>query len=176
MRPGSRLGSFARRTCLALCAVSLPGCYSAFPLDPTPQAELDGRLLGAWRCLPPEPKADDEAVTIVFGQARERVYSIRMEEKGEQPGLYEAHVSRVKGREILNVRELEPTLASKPWAFARYSFPSANVLRIQYVDEDAFEGVEQSPAAFRKALERLPDGSSMYREYAVCVRVKTGRE
>jgi len=158
----------------SLCAVlslALSGCYADFPLDATPQVDLDDRLLGTWRCLPADVSADEEAATFVFSVVRDRVYGIQFQEEGKEPELYEAHVSRLKREQFLNVRFLDPS-APKPWAFARYSFLLPHVLHLQYVDEDAFKGVQQTPQAYRRALEKLPRDSPFYVEYAVCARAK----
>jgi hypothetical protein len=152
--------------------IVLPACYSEFPIDPTPQAELDAALLGTWRCLPPDPRPDTDPANFILSTARPGVYSIRLEAKDEEPVLLEAHFSLVKGHRLLNVRDLDPKGPSKPWLFARYSFPMSHVLRVQFVQDDVFKDSAHTPAAYRRALETLTDDSPLYEEYAVCVRTR----
>ena len=151
-------------------AILLSACYSEFPLDQTPQAELDAAILGTWRCLPPDPKPDTDPLTFVVTTARPRVYSIRLEAKNEQPLLLEAHFSVINGHPVLNVRNLDPKGPSKPWLFARYSFLLPNVLRAQIVQEDLLKSVEQTPAGYRRALGSPAAQSSGYEDYAFCIR------
>jgi len=77
-------------------ATLLSACYSDFPIDQAPQAELDATLLGTWRCLPADPRPDTDPVNYVVSTARPGVYAIRLEVKDEQPLLLEAHFSVVK--------------------------------------------------------------------------------
>ena len=150
-------------------ALLLSGCYSEFPIDQAPQAELDAALLGTWRCLPAEPRRDTEPVNFVFGTARPGVYAVRLEVPDEKPALLEAHFSIVKDHRLLNVRDLDTRLGPQ-WLFARYSLPVPNVLRVQIVSEDVFKTAEQSPGGYRRVLEAISADSPLYEEYAVCVR------
>jgi len=151
-------------------AILLSACYSEFPLDQTPQVELDPSILGTWRCLPPDPKPDTDPLTFVVATARPKVYSIRLEAKDEQPLLLEAYLSVVNGRPVLNVRDLDPRGPSKPWLFARYSLLLPNVLRAQIVQEDLLKSVEQTPAGYRRVLGSSAAQSSGYEDYAFCIR------
>lgn len=46
---------------LVMACLWLPACYDFdFPLDPKPQVPVDGRLIGAWRCLGVEASLDDD--------------------------------------------------------------------------------------------------------------------
>ena len=152
-------------------AILLSACYSEFPLDQTPQAELDPALLGTWRCLPFDPKPDTDPLNFVVGTARPSVYSIRLEAKDEQPLLLEAYFSVVRGRRVLNVRDMDPKGPSAPWLFARYSFPLPNVLRAEIVQEDLLKSGEQTPAGYRRVLES-PAAESGYEDYAVCTKAR----
>jgi hypothetical protein len=147
--------------------------YSDFPIDTTPQADLDTKLLGTWRCLPPDARADVQPWTFAVSQARERVYGIRVESKDQPPRLLEAHASLISGRPILNVnvRELEQQAqCTAPWVFVRYAFLSPDVLRIRYVKEDVFRGLERTQPAYRRALERVEDDPASYAEGPLCLR------
>jgi len=156
---------------LAFC---LSACYSDFPIDPAPQAELDAILLGTWRCLPADPRPDTDPLNYVVSTARRGVYAIRLEVKDEEPLLLEAYFSVVKGQRLLNVRDLDPKLPARPWLYARYSLPFPNVLRVQIVQEDLFKSAEQTPAGYRRVLEGLASASSGYEDYAVCIRARAG--
>ncbi len=153
-------------------AALMSACYSEFPIDETPQAELDGRVLGTWRCLPPDPRPDTDPLNFVVSTARPGVYAIRLEAKDEEPLLLEAHFSVVKGRRLLNIRDLDSRGPSKPWLFARYSFPLPNVLRAQIVREELLENAQQTPAGYRRALESNAGQSSGYEDYAVCIKAR----
>lgn len=147
--------------------------YSDFPIDATPQADLDAKLLGTWRCLPPGGRTDVEPWSLVVSQARERVYGIRVESKGQAPHLLEAHASPINGRPILNVnvRELEQQAqCTAPWVFARYAFLSPDVLRIRFVKGDVFRDVERTPPAYRRTIERVEDDPAAYDEGPLCLR------
>jgi hypothetical protein len=160
------------RATLLLGALTLASCYDFdAPVDPTPGRPLDPALLGTWRCLGVAPKADAKPANFVIAAARERVYSIRFEAEDEEPDLYEAHASDLKGRILLNVRDLDPRFPTKPWSLARYSFLRPDVLHVQLVDDEALEGVDRTPVALRAALERLDTTPGLYVDFCVCLRV-----
>ncbi len=156
---------------LILSTVGLPGCYDFdSPIDPAPKLALDQALLGTWRCLPFDAEPDSEAATFVVGTSAERVYSISFPQPDKEPERYEAYASRVKGHRLLNVHNPNPKFPSKPWTFVRYSLLTPNVLRTELVNDAPLKAVEQSPAALRRALERLDKDPSLYEDYCVCVR------
>jgi hypothetical protein len=157
---------------LAASTIALGSCYDFdAPIDPTPKYALDPALLGTWRCLNADAKPDATPVNFVVTRARERVYSIRFEEKdAKNPELYEAHASEVKGHMLLNVRAVDPRFPTKPWTFARYSFLLPDVLRVQLVNDETLKGVEQAPASLRTALERLDGNAELYVDLCICVR------
>jgi|SRR6185503_549206 len=141
---------------LAVGALALGGCYEfASPIDVAPRLALDPALLGTWRCLPSDPTPDATPANFVVAQARDRVYSIALQEKDEEPDRYEAHASEVGGRTVLNVRDLDPRAKAKPWSFARYTLLLPDVLRVQLVSDEVLKDVERSPGSLRAALERL---------------------
>ena len=164
----------ARRVLVHLMAILsllvLSSCYSDFPLDTTPQGDLDEALLGAWRCLPANPSPTAQAGEFTFTRARDRVYGIRLEGGGDDPMSLEAYVSLVHGQRVLNVSDLNPRGAA--WAYVRYAFLSPDVLRFQILQDDAFKGVEKTPAAYRNVVEGLTPDSPLYENYAICVRTK----
>ena len=151
---------------VAMLAAVLPACLSPVPLDPKPQADLDPRLVGAWRCLPPEAAADDEPITLTVAAPRERVYTVTMAETGKEPDEYEAHGSTLGGRTIANVRDLGAK--DKPWDFAEIEFLRPNVLLIRLAGEDAFKGVAPTPAALRERMGK----PGAFSDFAVCVPQK----
>jgi hypothetical protein len=102
--------------------------------------------------------------------ARERVYSIRFQEEGGKPDLYEGYASQVKGHTVLNVRDLDPRSPTKAWTFARHSFLLPDVLRVQLANDEELKDVEHTPAALRAALERLDGSANLYVDFCVCVR------
>jgi hypothetical protein len=158
-----------------LAVAALPGCYeSPVPLDPAPQADLDPGLVGSWRCLPPEPRPDDDPANLTITRSRERVYEAVFTADGETPDRYEAHASVVEGRQVVNVRDVEARDPrppnGKPWAFAQYTLLRPDVLEIRIADDEALKDVEPTPAALRKRLER--GDAALFTGYCVCVRQK----
>src|SRR3954465_13773097 len=99
---GSRAGravTASARALLLAGAATLGACYEfQAPIDATPTRNVDPALMGSWRCLPMSAGPEERAATVVIGLARERVYSIRFEAPGDEPGRYEAYASQVKGR------------------------------------------------------------------------------
>ena len=151
---------------VALLAASLPACLSPVPLDPKPQADIDPRLVGAWRCLPPEAAADDDPVTITIAAPRERVSAITMAETGKEADRYEGYGSLVDGRMIVNVRDLDAK--ETPWDFAEYDFVRPNILLIRLMTEQAYKGVAMTPAGIRERMGK-PDA---FTDFCVCVPLK----
>lgn len=159
---------------LAVAVMAAAGCYeSPVPLDPAPQADLDPGVVGSWRCLPAAPDADGEAITIIVKRLRDRVYQADFIEDGKEPDRYEAYASLVKGKPIVNVRELKADAGNdKAWVFARYELLRPDVLEIGIADEDAFEGVEPTPAAMRKRFESRAGDPRLFGGFCVCARQK----
>ena len=149
-------------------AVSLPACLSPVPLDPNPQADLDAAVLGRWRCLPPAAEEDDEPANLTVARLRDRVYAIEFGEAGKEPDSYEAHASRIGERTIVNVREVSGHAGDKPWDFVAYAFPRPNVLTLEIAGEEAFKGVEMTPAGLRGRMAK----PGAFTEFAVCVPLK----
>ena len=153
---------------VAVLAMALPACLSPVPLDPKPQADLDPRLVGAWRCLPPQAAADDEPVNITIAAPRERVYAIEMAETGKDVDRYEAHGSTVGGRTIVNVRDV--SAKENPWDLAEYEFVRPNILLVRLMVEDAYKGVTMTPAGIRERVEK----PGAFTDFCVCVPLKKG--
>ena len=50
---------------MAVAATALLcGCFFETPLDPSPKADMDRKLLGTWRCVPFNSEATEEAATF----------------------------------------------------------------------------------------------------------------
>ena len=149
---------------VAALAASLPACLSPVPLDPTPQADLDPRLLGSWRCLGPGMAASDESVDLTVSRARERVYAATFGDTGDEtPDRYEAHASRIGPRTVLNVRDLSG--GEKPWDFVEYELLRPGVLLLRLAGEDAYKDVAATPAALRARMAK-PEA---FTDFCVCV-------
>jgi hypothetical protein len=158
-------------------ALALGACFDfESPLDETQLLDLDPSLLGTWRCLPSDPDPTAEPANIVVTVARNRVYAIAFEEQKEDPDRYEGYASKVRSQIILNVRNLHPRYPDKSWAFARYSFLLPNVVRVEFVSDDALNAVEQSSAALRSAIEQLGSSRELFTDFCVCVRAVTERK
>ena len=168
---GERVRRVAGAVAVAFLAGCLPACLSPVPLDPTPQVDLDPRLVGTWQCLTREMGEGGDALHLTIARARERVYAIEMFEPGDDPDRYEAHGSLVDGRTVVNVRNISPAGGSKPWDFVEYAFLGPDVLEIRL---GGFEGddVELTPAALRARLAK-PES---FGDFCVCVRQKKKKE
>lgn len=159
---GRTLGAVA----VALLAASLPACLSPVPLDPKPQADLDPRLVGGWRCLPPEADPDDEPINITVAPPRERVHAVTMAETGKEADAYEAHGSTLGGRTIVNVRDLSG--GEEPWDFVEYEFLRPNILRLRIALGDTSDDTKPTPAILRERLGK----PGAFGDFAVCVPLK----
>ena len=153
---------------VAVLAASLPACLSPVPLDPTPQADLDPKLLGSWRCLGPGMAANDETVDLTVANARDRVYAVTFGDTGDEtPDRYEVHASRVGSRTVLNVKDLSG--GEKPWDFVEHQFLRPRVLLIRFADDDPLAEMVLTPAVLRAQLAK-PDA---FVDFCVCVPLKT---
>ena len=162
----------ARCALVALMATTMAGCYeSAFPLDASPKAAVDPKLLATWRCITAD--ADGDAVSLVITRARPDVYGVSLEEKGETPDRYEAYASVVGGVTLLNIRELKPS--TKPWVFGRYELLRPDVFYLQVVADRAMKGVAATRVAVRSALERLVRDPAAFENSITCVRIKDAK-
>jgi hypothetical protein len=172
------MNRWVRRGAAAVALWALPACYtSKEPLDATPQLDLDPALLGAWRCLGGEPRADqEEGLTMSVERAGARGYRARIEEDGyDTPDIYEAYGSRAGGATVLNVRQLDQELKPKgDWVFARYVLVRPQVLVVEVADEAALKDVGASPAALKKAIAQRAGRSGFYQLSCVCVRARQG--
>ena len=158
---------------LVLAAVAAAGCYeSPVPLDAAAQVDLDPGVIGAWRCLGSNSSSTDGPANLTVRRVQDRMFAVTLQEGSLPPDRYEAHTSLVKGRPIVNLRDLSST-RGKPWMFVRYSLLRPNVLQIQVVSADSLKGVEASAPALRKSIERLSGRASLYMDSCVCVRLKT---
>jgi hypothetical protein len=153
---------------VAMLALSLPACLSPVPLDPRPQADLDPRLVGAWRCLPPAAAPDDEPANLTIASGVDRVYAVEFGEAGKDKDRYEAHASTVGERTVVNVRDLSG--GDEPWDFLDYEFVRPNILLIRIAGEDAFKGVALTPATLRERMGK----PGAFTDFAVCVPQKKG--
>jgi hypothetical protein len=91
---------------------------------------------------------------------------------GGDLGRYQFHASLVKGATLVNVRSLQAEPDEKPWILLRYDLVKPNVLSIRAVRDKFLEGVPDSAAAVRKALEQAQDDEEVYEDAFVCLRLK----
>ena len=161
------------RAVLAMCiAVTCAGCYeAAFPLDPAPQAPLDAKLFGTWRCI--SASANSEAANLIIRRARDGVYAASIVEDDKSTDTYEAYASVVGGNTVLNVQELK---ASKtPWVYGRYELLKPDLFQFQVASDDVLKGVEKSAAAVRRAIERQRADPALFEDGITCVRIKDAK-
>ena len=155
----------------ALALLALPGCYeSNVPLDPDPQAELDPRVLGGWRCMFAEPDSHN-VFALELKPAGDKRYRATTMVAGGNLGRYDVHASVVKGKTVVNVRSLQAEPDEKPWILLRYELLAPNVLSVRALGEQWLRGVPDSAAAVRRALEQAKDDSEAYEDAFVCLRL-----
>lgn len=128
-------------------------------------------MLGEWRCLAADPGPSGQAATIAFSAVRDREYEATLAEDGKAPERFGGYASAVSGGTILNLREQDGKTSGEPWSLVRYSFLLPNVLRLELVNDEPFEGEQASPAALRGALERRAVLPGVYEDFCVCVRI-----
>jgi hypothetical protein len=162
---------------LALATLLLAGCYeSDFPLDATPQLPVDAAALGTWRCLPVDADADEPAATMTIAKNGERRYAVTWQEPGKAADRYDSYASQVPGARLLNIYDSgESNKDKKKWVYGRYALLRPHVLQLQIVDEKAMAGVEKTPQAVRRALERVAKEPKMLVDFTVCVRAKPAK-
>ena len=102
----------------------------------------------------------------------ERRYQATTMVAGGDLGRYEVYASMVKGSPLVNVRSLQAAPGEKPWLFLRYEIVKPNLLNVRAVREKFLEGVTESTAAVRKALEQAADDSAFYEDAFVCLRLE----
>jgi hypothetical protein len=86
------------------------------------------------------------------------------------PDKFEAHASIVSGSHIAQHSRDEGVLESRGCSAAMSFY--ANVLQMQIVSEDALKGVDESPAAVRRAIERRRNDPGLFVDGFTCVRAK----
>jgi hypothetical protein len=168
----TRLGP---RIALATLALAVAGCLPDFPLDTSPEIDLDERLLGRWSCVSPE---QDSLLSLTFDRdpKQERVYNIVTQEQGKDaeggPGAF---ISAVSSSRILNVPTDED---GSDWAFVRYSLLRENVLYLETSDEALLDAERSAKSSqeVRKILEQALAERDPFEPSLACVAVKGDKE
>jgi hypothetical protein len=140
-------------------------------MDAAPQTEIDSRVLGGWRCMFAEPDSH-RVFAMELKTSGDRRYQATTMVAGGDLGRYDVHASLVKGATLVNVRSLQAEPDEKPWILLRYDLLKPNVLSIRAVRDKFLEGVPDSAAAVRKALEQAQDDEEVYEDAFVCLRLK----
>jgi hypothetical protein len=146
------------------------GCFeSSFPLDPSPQMELDSRVLGGWRCMFAEPDSHSVFALELKGGAGGQYQATTMVAGGDM-GRYQVYASSVNGDPLVNVRSFQAGPDEKPWVYLRYELLGPTVLHVRALREAAVQGVEDSATAIRKAIDKAQDEA--YEDAFVCLRLR----
>jgi hypothetical protein len=167
------------RVMLVMACLSLPACYDFdYPLDPRPQTPVDGRLVGAWRCLGAEAELDDDPGVLRVVRPTELTSRWTFESRSAngtpEKSEYDVHASTVPGGALLNAIE-RGEKANGKWNLVRYSFLLPDVLRIQLVKDEPFEGVKDAKI-LRSEIEKRKDDPAIYADFMICVRPKASSE
>ena len=158
--------------CLIIASATCAACYeSSFPLDSEPQAELDSRILGGWRCMFAEPESHSVFALELKATGNRRYQATTMVAGGDL-GRYEVYASTVNGAPVVNVRSLQASPDEKPWLFLRYELLKPNLLSVRSVRETAFAGVTDSAAELRKSLEQSKDEHDTDEDAFVCLKLE----
>ena len=164
---------------LVVACLSLPACYDFdSPLDSKPEVPLDGRLMGAWRCLGTQGDLEDDPGVLRIARPTELTsrwtFASPSTNGTRDTSEYEVHASTVPGGALLNARELGEKANGK-WNFVRYSFLLPDVLRIQLVNDEPFEKVKDANT-LRSEIEKRRDDPAIYTDFMICVRPKASSE
>lgn len=167
------------RVVLVVACLALPACYDFdFPLDPTPQVPVDGRLFGAWRCLGVQGALDDAPGVLRVVRQTDLTSKWTLEaQSGDgtaEKTEYDVHGSTVPGGDLLNARE-QGQKANGKWNLVRYSFLLPDVLRVQLVDDEPFAKVKDAKT-LRSEIEKRRNDPSLYADFMICVRPKASTE
>ena len=158
---------------LVLLVSPLWGCYeSDFPLGPSAAGTIDPKLLGTWRCVQGEA-GQNKSFLITIMPFDEKQYCIDVAMEGEKPIHYRAYSSSVRNTNLLNVQELRPKTepSAQKWFFVRYTLLKQSILQVEVVRDKPFKGVDASPEAVRKVLDRMVERPELYQDYCVCAKV-----
>jgi len=153
--------------------VPLWGCYeSDFPLGPSAAGTIDLKLLGTWRCVQGDA-GQNKSFLITVVPFDEKQYCIDVAMEGEEPIHYRAYSFSVRNTPLLNVQELKPKIepSGQKWFFVRYTLLKQSILQIEIVRDKPFKGVDSSPEAVRKVLDRMVERPELYQDYCVCAKV-----
>jgi hypothetical protein len=158
-----------------LIAFFLPlwGCYeSDFPLGPSAAGTIDPGLLGAWRCVQGDP-SQNKSFLITAVRFDDKQYYIGVTMEGEKPIHYRAYSSSVRNTTLLNVQELKPKIEppAQKWFFVRYSLLKQSILQVEIVKDKPFKGIDSSPEAVRKVIDKMVERPELYQDYCVCAKV-----
>jgi hypothetical protein len=160
--------------CWAVAAIAMAmsaGCYeSEFPLDASPQLEVEEAWLGTWRCLPMAADVDEQPATLRVKRGGDRRYDATWQEGDKAPERYEGFTSAVRDARFVNIRERKADGTMGQWAFVRPTLLRPSVLQLQVVADDAMRTVEASAAALRRAVEQKVSTSALTVDFCVCVR------
>lgn len=157
----------------AVCLCAVAGCYStANPIDAAPQTDLDSRVVGGWRCMFANPDANSVFALEVKRSVKDpRQYDATTMVTGGELGHFRAYGSLAGGIIVVNLQALDADAGETPWTFLRYAFLAPNLLKVDAVDEDAVEGLPDTPGALRKRLEAT-DAANLFAEAFVCLRLE----
>ena len=168
-----------RKKRMVLAALSLTlflplwSCYeSDFPLGPPAAGKIDPKFVGKWRCVQGDT-IQNKAILFTVSPFDDKQYSIGVSMEGEKPISYRAYSSIVKNTTLLNLQELKPRIEPtvQKWAFARYTFLKPDILEVEIVTRMPFKGIDSTPEAVRKVVERMIESPELYEDYCVCTRI-----
>jgi hypothetical protein len=158
---------------LMVLFVPLWGCYEAdYPLGPSAAGTIDPKLLGTWRCVQGEP-GQNKSFLITAVRFDDKQYYIGVTMEGEKPIHYRAYSSSVRNTTLLNVQELKPKTKppAQKWFFVRYTFLKQSILQVEIVKDKPFKGIDSSPEAVRKVIDKMVERPELYQDYCVCAKV-----
>ena len=144
---------------LPITAFILAGCpyNSDTPLSSPEKAVIDEALLGTWMMK----KTPDPVNTCRIVPFNEHELLIMVSE-GDEPELYRAFSTEIKGVKFLNVRKIGDNSAdARPWIFVNYVILGIE-LSVRYVEDDLPERDNLSSKAFIDVIKRNPKNPGLY--------------
>lgn len=150
---------------VGLAAISA-GCLYTEPLVPGVAESVDGRLLGAWRCVAPE---SSNPAILTVAQAPSRGYRAEFVD-GDDKSVFSVYEVKFENTLLINVQEVvdgEP----RKWTFGRYTLYRPTLLHIEFARDEPFR--DASTSADRAAvLKRELRGARLFEDYCTCIRIE----
>ena len=151
---------------VAALVLTSAACYeSGEPLSAAGEP-IDQALVGDWDCRPSGP--EDDQILFRIRRFDRYQYFVETAEKDGSTDRYQVYASRVGGRTLLNVRDIEQKSPPDRWVFLRYALDGRDRMSFWVIPEEALKGVE--PGQAMATIRRRVTDDAIYRKVADCRR------